>query len=93
MITKEILVETIKQYRYKIDDDAKGIYIGELGLEWDEAQDIELADSILEELKPDWERVYECDDQNSLISVGGEIIIPSSFTGKKVLIQIREVRE
>ena len=41
--TAKEIQEIIKNFRYEIDDDAKGIYIGERSGEWGEKEDIELS--------------------------------------------------
>ena len=43
MLTVEDIEKVIYDYRGKIDDDAKGIYIGEDSGEWEEKHDKELA--------------------------------------------------
>ena len=52
IITKKLagLEEVINEYLCKIDDDAKGIYIGEEGVEWSDKHNEELAKSIQEYL-------------------------------------------
>jgi hypothetical protein len=46
--SREEIAKVVQKYCYQIDADAKGIYIGELEIEWGEKQDGELADKILE---------------------------------------------
>lgn len=46
VVSEEEIEKVIREYRHKIDDDAKGIYIGENSGEWEEEQDKELAHAI-----------------------------------------------
>ena len=49
-LSPEEMEKIIREYRYKIDDDAKGIYIGEDSGRWEEKQDKELAESICKQV-------------------------------------------
>ena len=48
--TEDEIEKVIREYRYQIDDDAKGIYIGENSGRWEEKQDKELGKAIQTEL-------------------------------------------
>jgi hypothetical protein len=51
--------KVIREYRYKIDDDAKGIYIGEGRNKWEETQDKELSSAITKLFKQEMLRLID----------------------------------